>query len=156
MQVARDFTHERTKQRIAHLNAIAAAPAIKAQPVMPQRSPRGRGMTRQANQFFVRQQLKELNLNEPTFMHRPPCWAPNWRLQSTNSLTLPGRTPRRMRVTPRVHWMPNSMPAWARRLTPQGARRKCPQLIGTAKGIAPCGGSITGHIGNSVGPKVDG
>ena len=41
MQVARGFTHERTKQKIAHLNAIAAAPAMKAQPVTPQRSPRG-------------------------------------------------------------------------------------------------------------------
>ena len=46
MQVAREFTHERTKQRIAHLNTIAVAPAVKAQPVTPQRSPRGRGMTR--------------------------------------------------------------------------------------------------------------
>ena len=71
MQVAREFTHERTKQRIAHLNAIAAALAVKAQPVMPQRLPRGRGMTRWADQFFVQQQLKELNLDEPTFIHRP-------------------------------------------------------------------------------------
>ena len=69
--MAREFTHERTKQRIAHLNAIAAVPAIKAQLVMPQRSPRGRGMTRQADQFFVQQQLKELNLDEPAFTHHP-------------------------------------------------------------------------------------
>ena len=41
MQVAREFTHERTKQRIAHLNAIAAVPAVKAQPVMPQRLSKG-------------------------------------------------------------------------------------------------------------------
>ena len=46
MQVAREFTHERTKQRIAHLNALAAAPTMKAQPAMPQRSPRGHSMTR--------------------------------------------------------------------------------------------------------------
>ena len=46
MQVAREFIHERTKQRIAHLNAIAAVPTAKAQPAMPQRSPRGQGMTR--------------------------------------------------------------------------------------------------------------
>ena len=75
MQVAREFTHERTKQRIAHLNAIAAAPAIKAQPVMPQRSPRGWGMTRRTDQFFVQQQLKELNLNEPAFAHYPALLA---------------------------------------------------------------------------------
>ena len=41
MQVAREFTHERTKQRIAHLNTTAVAPTVKAQPVTPQRSPRG-------------------------------------------------------------------------------------------------------------------
>ena len=41
MQVAREFTHERTKQRITHLNALAMAPAAKAQSAMPQGSPRG-------------------------------------------------------------------------------------------------------------------
>ena len=46
MQVAREFTHERTKQRIAHLNALAAAPTVRAQLAMPQRLPRGCGMTR--------------------------------------------------------------------------------------------------------------
>ena len=30
MQVVREFTHERTKQRITHLNALAMAPAAKA------------------------------------------------------------------------------------------------------------------------------
>ena len=39
MQVAREFTHERTKQRIAHLNALAMAPVAKAQPTTPQRLP---------------------------------------------------------------------------------------------------------------------
>ena len=46
MQVAREFTHERTKQRVAHLNALAVAPTARAQPAMPQRLPRGHGMTR--------------------------------------------------------------------------------------------------------------
>ena len=41
MQAAREFTHERTKQRIAHLNTLAVALAAKAQPATPQRSPRG-------------------------------------------------------------------------------------------------------------------
>ena len=45
MQVAREFTHERTKQRITHLNALAMAPAVKARPAMPQRLPWGQGMT---------------------------------------------------------------------------------------------------------------
>ena len=39
MQVVREFTHERTKQRIAHLNALATAPATKAQATTPQRLP---------------------------------------------------------------------------------------------------------------------
>ena len=41
MQVSREFTHERTKQQIAHLNTLAVVPAMKAQPAMAQRSPRG-------------------------------------------------------------------------------------------------------------------
>ena len=49
MQVVRDFTHERTKQRITHLNALAMAPAAKARPATPQRLPQGQGMTRRAN-----------------------------------------------------------------------------------------------------------
>ena len=71
MQVAREFTHERTKQRITHLNALAMAPVVKAQPATPQRSSQGRGMTRRANRFFVQQQLKEMNFNEPAFMQCP-------------------------------------------------------------------------------------
>ena len=67
MQVVREFTHERTKQRITHLNALAMVPAVKARPAMPQRSPWGRGMTRQANQYFVQQQLGEMNLKESAF-----------------------------------------------------------------------------------------
>ena len=71
MQVAREFIHERIKQQIAHLNALAAAPTVKAQLATPQRSPRGHSMTRRADQFFVQQQLKELNFDEPAFAHRP-------------------------------------------------------------------------------------
>ena len=71
MQVAREFTHERTKQRIAHLNVLAMAPVVKAQPTMPQRSPRGRGMTRWANRFFMQQQLREMNFDEPAFAQCP-------------------------------------------------------------------------------------
>ena len=71
MQVAREFTHERTKQRIAHLNALATVPTAKAQPTMPQRSPRGCGMTRRADQFFMQQQLREMNFDELAFAHHP-------------------------------------------------------------------------------------
>ena len=41
MQVAREFTHERTKQRITHLNTLAMAPAVKARSATPQGLPRG-------------------------------------------------------------------------------------------------------------------
>ena len=71
MQVAREFTNERTKQRITHLNALAVASAAKTQPAMPQRSPRGRGMTRRADHFFVQQQLKEMNLDQSAFVQHP-------------------------------------------------------------------------------------
>ena len=71
MQVGREFTHKRTKQRIAHLNALAMAPAVRAQLATPQRSPQGRGMTRQADRFFVQQQLREMNFNEPAFVQHP-------------------------------------------------------------------------------------
>ena len=49
MQVVREFTHERTKQRITHLNALAMAPAAKVRSATPQGSPQGRGMTRRAD-----------------------------------------------------------------------------------------------------------
>ena len=71
MQVAREFTHERTKQRITHLNALAMAPAAKARSATPQGSPRGQGMTRRADRYFVQQQLGEMNLEESTFAQRP-------------------------------------------------------------------------------------
>ena len=71
MQVAREFTHERTKQRITHLNALFMAPAAKARSATPQGSPRGRGMTRRADQYFVQQQLGDMNLEESAFAQRP-------------------------------------------------------------------------------------
>ena len=65
MQVAREFTHERTKQRITHLNTLAMVPAAKARLAMPQRSPLGQGMTRRADQYFIiQQQFGEMNLEE--------------------------------------------------------------------------------------------
>ena len=39
--VARVFTHERTRQHIAHLNAIATAPEARPHLAMPERLPRG-------------------------------------------------------------------------------------------------------------------
>ena len=71
MQVVREFTHERTKQRITHLNALAMAPAAKARSAMPQGLPRGQGMTRRADRYFIQQQLGDMNLEESTFAQRP-------------------------------------------------------------------------------------
>ena len=71
MQVVRECSHERTKQRITHLNALAMAPAVKARLVTPQRSPWGQGMMGRADQYFVQQQLREMNLEESTFAQRP-------------------------------------------------------------------------------------
>ena len=71
MQVAREFTHERTKERITHLNALAMAPAAKVRSAMPQGSPRGRGMMRRADQYFVQQQLGDMNLEESAFAQCP-------------------------------------------------------------------------------------
>ena len=71
MQVAREFTHERTKQRITHLNALAMAPAAKVRSATPQGSPQGRGMTRWANRYFVQQQLGDMNLEESAFAQCP-------------------------------------------------------------------------------------
>ena len=71
MQVAREFTHERTKQRITHLNTLAMAPAAKVRSAMPQGSPRGRGMTRRADRYFVQQQLGVMNLEESAFAQCP-------------------------------------------------------------------------------------
>ena len=100
MQVAREFTHERTKQRIAHLNALAAAPTARAQLAMPQRLPRGHSMIRRADQFFVQQQLREMNLSEPAFPHRSALLVLDRRSQRMNDSTPPKRTLKRTRVVP--------------------------------------------------------
>ena len=46
-------------------------PAAKARSATPQGSPQGRGMTRRADQYFVQQQLGEMNLEESTFAQCP-------------------------------------------------------------------------------------
>ena len=74
MQVAREFTHERTKQRIAHLNAIAMAPAVKAQPVMPQRLPRGEAWLDDLTSSSWNSNLKNWTLTSLPSCTAPPCW----------------------------------------------------------------------------------
>ena len=72
MQVAREFTHEPTKQRIMHLNALAQAPATKIQPATPQSTPRGRGMTTRADRFFIQQRILDMHFDEPAYEQCPP------------------------------------------------------------------------------------
>ena len=47
------------------------APAAKARSAMPQGSPRGRGMMRRADRYFVQQQLGDMNLEESAFAQCP-------------------------------------------------------------------------------------
>ena len=139
MQVAREFTHERTKQRITHLNALAMAPAAKDRPAMPQRSPRGRGMMRRADRYFIQQQLGEMNLDEPPLCWALPCWVLNRRAPSVNSSILPWKTMKKKTAKPLVHWTRNSMPVRARRRNfgefwrPKNRRLSFPLLQETTK-----------------------
>ena len=71
MQVAREFTHERTKQQITHLNVIAVALAPRHCLAMPERLLRGQDLTRRADQLFVQEQLRNLQITEPAFAHCP-------------------------------------------------------------------------------------
>ena len=64
------------------------------------------------------------------------CWAPAWRHLTRNNMTLPGRTPKKIRSMPPVCWMLNSMPARARKWTPHGTHAAQCQPIGAADGIA--------------------
>ena len=70
MQVDREFTHERTKQCIAHLKVIASSPPQKPHLATPERSPRGQDLTRQVDQLFLQEQLRDLWITEPAFAQR--------------------------------------------------------------------------------------
>ena len=79
------------------------APTVKAQPTTPQRLPRGCGMTKWADQFFVQQQLREMNFDELAFAHHPallgtrPETPENKRFNSTCM-----RMPKKMRAMPQA------------------------------------------------------
>ena len=70
MQVDREFTHERTKQCIDHLKVIASSPPQKPHLATPERSPRGQDLTRQVDQLFLQEQLRDLWITEPAFAQR--------------------------------------------------------------------------------------
>ena len=155
MQVVREFTHERTKQRIAHLNALTAAPTAKAQPTTPQRSPRGHGMTRWADQFFMQQQLREMNFDEPAFAHRPALLGA-WPETLENEQFDSTREDAKEDEGGATSMLDSELDAstGARKWMPQGTQHACPQPIGTADGITPWGGSITIHDGNFAGQRI--
>ena len=46
-------------------------PAQKPHLAMPERSPRGQGLTRQVDQSFIQEQLRDLHITEPAFVHCP-------------------------------------------------------------------------------------
>ena len=90
----------------------------------------------------------------PPLRNALPCWAPNQRVQNANSLTLPERMLKKKRAVPQVHWTPSQMLVWAKRWKPLGAHPGCPLPRGTAEGIAPCKGSIPGHVENFEGLRI--
>ena len=72
MQITREFTHEQTKQHIAHLKVIASCPTWLSQLITPTR---GCGLTHRADHFFIQEQLRDLQVNEPAFGHQPALLA---------------------------------------------------------------------------------
>ena len=122
---------------------------MKAQLTTPQRSPRRQGMTRWADRFFVQQQLREMNFNEPTFAQCPALLgAQPESPERANSLTPPGRMLKKKWMVPQVHWTPRSMLALVRRQKPLGAQPGHPLLRGATEGIVPCKGSVPRRIEN--------
>ena len=95
-------------------------------------------MTRQADQFFLQQQLKELNLDKPAFVHRPvllgarPGTPEHEQFDSTREDTEEDEGNATSALDAELH-----MPAWARRWMPQGTWLARPQLIGANEGIVP-------------------
>ena len=71
MQVAREFTHERNKQCIAHLKVIASLTVWKSHLATLDMFLRGCCMTWWADRLFVQQQLRDLQVAEPAFLHCP-------------------------------------------------------------------------------------
>ena len=71
LQVAKEFTHERTKQHIAHLNAAASSAVYRSHLTTLVTSPRGCSMTQWADCLFVQEQLWDLWIAKPVFPHHP-------------------------------------------------------------------------------------
>ena len=143
MQVAREFTHEKTKQRIAHLNALAMAPAAKAQLATPQRSPRGRGMTRRADRFFMQQQFREMNFNKPAFEQCPTLLGAQPESPEREQFdSAQEDVEEEDGATSALDAEPNA--STGEETEASGHSPQAPLLRGATKGIAPCKGSHQG------------
>ena len=87
----------------------------------------------------------------PPLCNALPCWVPNQRVQNANSLTPPERMLKKKRAVQQVHWMPSPMLVQVKRRKPLGTHPGCPLPRGATEGIAPCKGSIPGHVENFEG-----
>ena len=90
----------------------------------------------------------------PPLRNALPFWAPNQRVQNANSLTPPERMLRKKRAVPQVHWTPSLMLLRVKRQKPLGIHPWHPLPRGAAEGIAPCKGSVPGHIENFEGLRI--
>ena len=80
----------------------------------------------------------------PPLHNALPCWAPNQRVQNANGLTPPERMLKKK----------SPMLVWAKRWKPLGTHPGCPLPRGAAEGIAPCEGSVPGHVKNFEGLRI--
>ena len=157
MQVAREFTHERTKQHIAHLNVIASVPVQKLCPATPKRSPRGRGLTTQADQLFMQEQLRDMRFTKPTFAQCPALLSaahPEIPDQEQYNSTQEDTKENEGNATSQLDTGLDVSTAMKR--MSQGTRAVQSRPIGTAKGITSCIGCETEHARNSASQIIDG
>ena len=156
MQVVREFTHERTKQRITHLNALAMVSTAKARPAMPQRLPWGRGMTRRANRYFVQQQLGEMNLEESTFAQRPTLLGTQLDSPEREQFDS-AREDAKEEDCKAISALDAELNASTGKETDtSGCLARMPSAERAPReGTAPCAGSALGCEGNFGGPRID-
>ena len=154
MQVAREFTHERTKQRIVHLNALAMAPAVRAQLATPQRSPWGQGMTRQADRFFMQQQLREMNFDKPAFVQHPTLLGTQPESPEREQFDSAREDVEEEEggATSALNAEPDASMGEETEASGHSPGRPLPR--GAAGGIAPYKGSVPGHVENFKGLRI--
>ena len=155
MQVAREFTHERTKQRITHLNALAMVPAAKARFATPQGLPQGQGMMRWADRYFIQQQLGEMNLKESAFVQRPTLLGAQpespecEQFNSTQEDTKEEDDKATSALDAKLDASTGEETDASGRLVRMSSAEWA------TEGTAPCAGSTLGSKGNFGGPRID-